>query len=354
MLWDYSSAMKKILIVFVLAVIIGIAGCVQEEKKEAPVEEKNISGEIIAENTTEEASPEPESPIVLDEKVVGHGRSSSLVSNGGTLYIAYQRYTGNEDIYYATYKNGSISKPAVAIKEVIDEITPSLVIFGGKVYLFYTKSSGGLSSNVPFKIFEGEEWSRENDGPDIYEIWYPHNQSALYHKNKILLFWSKGRANERGNIGAQYYDGSHWIDGIKVSAENIDERNPKVNSTNSGIHLLFEGYAPNGESSEVYYRYHDGFEWSSAKKISGSVDDSFKSSGAVIERDGKILAFWFAKGRIYLSIKEGGEWKDPVLLISENTVQEPAIAEQDEKLFISYTKWAGNVPYVYLAELKGA
>ncbi len=345
--------MEKLYVALVLAVIIGIAGCVQEEKKEPPAADNNTSAKeppIIEKNITVE---EPQSPTLLNEKLIGHGRYSALISSGETLHIAYQRYTGSEDIYHATYKEGVISTSEVVANEVTDEISPSFAIYNGNIYLFYTRTAGAQASNMPFKVLDGGTWSKINDGPSIYEIWYPHNQSTLYHKKKILLFWARGMPNERGNIGAQYYDGSSWIDAIKVSAENVDERNPKVNSTNLDIHLIYDGYAANGDSNEVYYRLHNGFEWSSAEKISGSVKENFKSSGAIIVRDEIILALWFAKGKLYLSIKEGAEWSDPIVLISEETVQEPAIAVHQGKLLVSYTKWKENVPYVYLAELKG-
>jgi len=349
-------AMEKWHVAIILAILIGISGCVQQEK-----EKEIVAGEP---NATVDQPKEPEVvveeapkiPTLANEIQIGPGRASSL-AGFGSLYVAYQRFTGeSDDIYYAIYSDGKLSKPEKATDASVDEINANLAVSNGKLYLFYTSAASGaqISSEINFKEFSGQKWLAEKSGPEISVVLYPHNQTVLQHNKKLLLFWTRGRPNAQGAIGTQYYDGETWLDGIKVTAENVNEKNAKVAGSEDWIHLVYEGYAGNAENNEVYYRYYNGVAWSGAESLTGSINADFFGSGGVAEFNGKVYAIWFTRGGIYLSIKEGRIWSDPIKLEVAGVVDEPTIAEYNGKLFVSYTKITENgAPFVYLAELQG-
>lgn len=354
--------MKQVLIAAILITAIVVAsGCIEfaeNANKSAGAEEQVQQNITPEENITIVKEAVEQKPALANKIYVGPGRSSALAEYNGTLFIAYQRYRGaTEDIYYANYNGKSVSGQQKLISTELNDITPSLNIFGSKLYLFYTKSATGieLSSDIYFEAYDSTKWGAEQKANDFDTIRYPHGQSAIAYNNKLLLFWTKGRPGEIGKIGTQYFDGKDfWGDGIIVSAENVNEKNPKVSATGNMIDMIYEGYAPNAESNHVYYRNYDGTRWSGAERISNESNANFKETGGIIRFNGKIYALWFAGGNLYLSIKEGSSWGETIKLSTGSQQQEePTIAEYNGKLYVSYTQIEeSGTPFVYLAELK--
>ncbi len=353
--------MKKLLLIALLLIFVLVSGCVAVQKKESEKEAPELENKTPVveqqKNISENISKEVTQTLKLENELyVGNGRASAIAEYNGNLYIAYQRYAGStDDVYYATYNGGRISSAINAVTGAVNEINPSLTEFKGKLYLFYTKvgiGSTGYSSNIYFKSYNGSAWNSENKANDFVDIWYPHNQTGVAYDGKLLLFWMKGRPNERGAIGTQYFDGGFWLDAIKVSVENVNEKNGKVFAEDKTIYMIYEGFAGNAESSQIYARTYNGNAWSGAEKISGDIQTAFKSTGGIVKYNDKIYAIWTAGDSIYASIKIGNAWGTPIKLLTGN-VDEPTIAEYDGKLYMSYTRIKeSGASFVYLAELK--
>jgi len=348
--------MRKVFVILILVAIVIFSGCTKKEQpvgnEEKPVvakkEETNVSAP-----TTEEKIPKL-SPLMQ----VSAGKDPDLSEYSGKLYIAYERFTGEtDDIHVSTYTSGKISKPEKVVETNLNDLAPSLQEYSGNLYLFWTQDTPprGRYADVQFKFLSGNIWSAKQRADELDSFFYYHNQSGIVFNKKLLMFWTSGRPGERGKIGTQYYTGEGWFIGIPVSIENVNEKDAKVTISDNTVHIIYESYAPNANSNEIYYKsYTDKGFWTGGVKLSEDLQTDFKSVGDIVSFNGKLYALWVADGDIYLSILEGARWNAPIKLTSDSIPQgEPVIEEFNGELYVAYSQMEeNNAPFVYLANLE--
>src|SRR3989344_1972601 len=158
--------MEKLHFAIILAIIIGVSGCVQAEKNQQIVqnttpEENKSAPSPITKNVSEGPVQTASTPTLANEMYIAPGSSPSITDYYGTMHIAYQRFTGaSEDIYIATYNGEKVGTPLAISASGLNDISPSITATPGKLYAFYTKTatSGEQNSNIYYKYYE-KQWS---------------------------------------------------------------------------------------------------------------------------------------------------------------------------------------------------
>ncbi len=363
--------MKSLYLVVFLALIVAVSGCVGEKKgtgtKEISLEineTKEVSEtpasptEVSGENETVAQEVEQKAPKITDEKSVTAGSNPALVLYKTKLWMAYQRFTGNsEDVYLRSFDGKSFSGVEAVSASEIDDMQPAVVSYLGSIYIFFTQTiPGSQTAAIYYKTYDGKNWTGIKKVSDLDDIFYYHNSSAvLMADGNVLLFWTKGKRSDYGFVSSRLLKGDYWVDGITMTtaAAVTDDRNPKVIVKGKDIFVLYDNFVPNGEKSDVYFKkYSDGF-WGSGVKLTEDSENKFKSAGSIAYFNEKIYAVWVEQGDLYLRTSQDGlAWSKTLRLTNSKEIEdEPYLAEYNGDLYISYTKYNGNAPYVYLAKL---
>ncbi len=376
--------MKNLYTIVLLATVLAVSGCVGAEK----VAQEEVAQKVPAENITEkenvtaeqpaaaeekkeeapkaevpkEETKEPETPKVpklVDEKLVITGSNPVITEHKNKLWIAYQKYGGiSEDIYARSFDGKIFDSGMLVSSSTVDDMQPAIISYLGNLYVFFTQTiPRSQTATLFYSIYDGKIWSNATIVSDLDLIYYYHNSSALQTADgNVLLFWTKGKPSDYGFISSRLLKRDYWIDGVTltVAAAVTDDKNPKVISVGKNIYVLYDNFAPNGGKNEVYIKkYTSDNVWESAIKLTEDSESLYKSAGSLAYFNEKFYVVWVEKGDFYLRASNDGLlWDKTIRLTSTNAVEEePSLASFNGTLYMAYTKYNNNAPFVYLAKL---
>jgi len=240
----------------------------------------------------------------------------------GRIWFVWHSYEGKPpkaDILYRVY-NGSSTFPWSPIKKLTtdigDDINPSIsTTVDGDIWVVWCSKRDG-NSEIYYKIYNGTYWlpdTRQTADPNIDEF-----PSVMEDKDgDIWVVWSSDRTGKY-TIQYQVYDGSSWQPCGQLTSGEDSDRNPSImqaqdgkiwmvwereedlfykvffknmtiflpdtpltdnggsiidwhpsimQASNDDIWVVWDQTDEISEQSDIYYKVHDGIEWSADTRV---------------------------------------------------------------------------------------
>lgn len=349
----------KVLFAILLVALVLISGCVDAPASEGAAEESEIIVEeeiiVVEEQEPEEPAPTPAvetaEPRIKTLLTVGNGKMPAMIEYNETLYIVYGKFTGTVfDLHYNTY-NGGISKKTKVASTTKDDMYPSLAVYKGQLFLFWTESPSLTSLNnlIDYVVCDGTRWGKTQTVSGLDYNPYTRT-SATTQDNVLYLTWNEGLFEQQGKIYSKKWTGSEWLAGPLQTIGIANEKNPALTSYKDMLHMLFESYYET--KNEIFEKGFE-LEWRKATQLTNSENPAYKTTGSVAVFDDLLYMTWYADDEIYMSTYNGRTYSDAVQLTNNTYVDEsPAIAAYNGKLYISWVDYENNnVPYIRLGVL---
>lgn len=235
-------------------------------------------------------------------------RGVCIIAYKDDIFMVYVK-KGTNELLYCIYKDNKWTTPAEINSNISSGLPPALVVYDGKLWLFY---KGANNSSIYYTTYNGKNWESVLQ---IHKDVSPKTSAmptAIVIDGEIRIFY-KGQLSSTDIYFStnRVEDHNRW-DNDKMVEGNVHPRTstaPNASIVNDKLWLLYKGC----DNNKIYKSFLNSGKW---------IDDTpITVSGEHIETDYAPFALWHSKSErlllfykyydeIYLSYSKGNiaEW----------------------------------------------
>jgi len=271
-----------------------------------------------------------------------YGRSeypSMCQDRRGWIHVVWMDNTpSNYDIYYTYYNGTSWSDTLNISNDPNTCISPDVAVDTiNNVHVVWADFSNG---RIKWSMYDGNSWSTpisiSNDVPYACE---GPELDVNPVSNYIHCVWHDlGSASTDEEMWHKYYDGNNWSSAENVSDDGVTSAWADIAVDLLGrVHCVWMDYDSGVmDSIEIYYSRFDSVSWISpvnvSKTVGGSVDPRI-----AIDRDNSPRIVWEErKGdyKVYYDYFDGIDWVNPVLVDTDASFTPDLSIDKDNRVHI--------------------
>ena len=228
---------------------------------------------------------------------VTRARYGRLVVVDGTAHIVWTQATVHfyTHIMYRTFRDGEMGTPFnVSTDEYVTGGArhPDVAGDGDMIVVSWTMSTGPMEEEIYCRIKEGSEWgeihlvaARDPGGSERL-----HYSSIAINEGEVHVAWIEGTPNHYLIYHRRYYDGS-WSDKVLLSTDELDHGStyaPEIVAGDGNVHVTWSSDL--GDPNTVRYRSSSEERWGSPMALEGHDGSSLRSPSIAMDGEKVLIA----------------------------------------------------------------
>ena len=242
---------------------------------------------------------------------------SALIDGRGDIWVFWDSYrSGNYDIYYKRYINGTWGDDTPLTMDTHANVYPSAVIVSQEdIWVFWISNRSG-NGDIYYKRYSymNSEWG--DDTPLTTDIVLRGLSAVKDSQGDIWVFWDSNRSGNHDIYYKRYsYMSSEWGDDTPLTTDPESDLDPSAVIDSQGDIWVF-WISDRSGFTHIYYNRYINETWGEDTQL--TTTPTFKySPSTVIDSQGDIWVFWISyrsgNTEIYYKRYMNESWGDETL-----------------------------------------